>query len=86
MKLTRQLYSFSIQMVKWFWDLTRDFWAENAKNKLRNGVFVGWRCHGSGRCNDKYRDFSASVEMTILGEEQGNNNGWMTTRANFELV
>jgi hypothetical protein len=30
-ELIRQLYFFWIERVKWFWDLTCDFWAENAK-------------------------------------------------------
>jgi hypothetical protein len=37
-ELIRQLYLYLFQWVRWFWDLTCDFWAENAKNN-----FGGWK-------------------------------------------
>ncbi len=35
MELKRQVYFLLFDGVRLFWGLTRDFWAENAKNKLR---------------------------------------------------
>ena len=37
-ELIRQLYLYLFQWVRWFLDLTCDFWAENAQNK-----FGGWK-------------------------------------------
>jgi hypothetical protein len=30
-----QLDLFAFERFRWFWGLTRDFWAENAKNKCK---------------------------------------------------
>jgi hypothetical protein len=40
-ELIRQLYLVLIEGVRWFWGLTCDFWAENAKKKC------------NGKCNRK---------------------------------